>query len=289
MSSNDALTKFQTTITSSATRLANLTNLAAGPTAVVGFLAEGVFKGIRLGLQIRAKAREVSAKLDNTIRARSFVRNPIEVNLTELSFRNFFENSANLAAFPVLQEMAPELEEFKATEGFVSSTTRDRLEVARALAVPLTNDPQLLRPENAELREMFQIGMDPNKRTFRNLVQEYLELYPDREMTVKRYQDLAADFWREKLALEVKQLDTLQIAAQQELNQAISQLVREAFLGDDGFALKALGLAKNLKKLSIEGDIAELQRELATAPASKKASIQARIDNLNAWKARLGA
>ncbi len=102
---DDALAQFESTVTSSATKIASLANLAAGPTAVVGFLAEGVFKGIRLGMAINAKAKEINAKLDSTIRARSFIRTPIVLDLGEVDFRNFYENKANIAAFPVLSEI----------------------------------------------------------------------------------------------------------------------------------------------------------------------------------------
>ncbi|MDW8356286.1 MAG: hypothetical protein RMK57_17460, partial [Bryobacterales bacterium] len=99
---NEALGQFDATLRGAASKLTNLFNLAPGPTAVLGFLAEGVFKGIRLGIEIRRKQNELNAALDQRIRARSFIRTPIVVNLTETDFRNFYDNKANLAAFPVL-------------------------------------------------------------------------------------------------------------------------------------------------------------------------------------------
>ena len=285
---NDTLSQFESTVTGSATKIADLVNLAAGPTAVMGFLAEGVFKGIRLGMAIRAKAKEINAQLDSTIRARSIVRTPIVVDLSEVDFRNFFENAANRAAFPVLNEMGPEIAEFNNTGGLVSEPTRQKLEAVRALAEPLTNDPDLNDPNNAELREMFGIGLDPTRQTFRTLVEEYLKLYPGGDVTVGGYYDIAADFWRDKLELEVDAINAAQLAAQQELNQAVRQLVRDAFLGDEGFASKALGLATDLKKISIDNQIAELQEKLASAPDDDKPAIEAQIAKLNDWKTRLG-
>jgi len=239
---DDTLTQFESTVTGSATRIANLANLGAAPTAVLGFLAEGVFKGIRLGLAIRSKATEINAKLDSTIRARSFVRVPIVVDLGEVDFSNFYENKANIAAFPVLNEMSIEIAEFDSTGGLVSPATRVKLQAARALAEPLTDDPQLIRPGNAELRKMFAIAA----------------------------------------------INNAQLEAQQELNQAVRQLIRGAFLGDEGFASKALDLSTKLKKISIENQIKELQGKLADAPADKQADIQSQIDKLSAWKERLG-
>ncbi len=285
---NDTLSQFESTVTGSATKIADLVNLAAGPTAVMGFLAEGVFKGIRLGMAIRAKAKEINAQLDSTIRARSIVRTPIVVDLSEVDFRNFFENAANRAAFPVLNEMGPEIAEFNNTGGLVSEPTRQKLEAVRALAEPLTNDPDLNDPNNAELREMFGIGLDPTRQTFRTLVEEYLKLYPGGDVTVGGYYDIAADFWRDKLELEVDAINAAQLAAQQELNQAVRQLVQDAFLGDEGFASKALGLATDLKKISIDNQIAELQEKLASAPDDDKPAIEAQIAKLNDWKTRLG-
>ena len=285
---NDTLSQFESTVTGSATKIADLVNLAAGPTAVMGFLAEGVFKGIRLGMAIRAKAKEINAQLDSTIRARSIVRTPIVVDLSEVDFRNFFENAANRAAFPVLNEMGPEIAEFNNTGGLVSEPTRQKLEAVRALAEPLTNDPDLNDPNNAELREMFGIGLDPTRQTFRTLVEEYLNLYPGGDVTVGGYYDIAADFWRDKLELEVDAINAAQLAAQQELNQAVRQLVQDAFLGDEGFASKALSLATDLKKISIDNQIAELQEKLASAPDDDKPAIEAQIAKLNDWKTRLG-
>jgi hypothetical protein len=286
---DDALAQFENTVTGSATKIASLVNLAAGPTAVVGFLAEGIFKGIRLGMAIRSRAREINAKLDSTIRARSFVRTPIVVDLGEVDFRNFYDNKAvNIAAFPVLAEMGTEIAEFENTGGLVSAATKARLQAARALAEPLTNDPALNRPDNAELKKMFAIGLDPTKRTFRTLVEEYVKLYPDVDVTVGNYFDIAADFWRDKLQLEIAAIATAQLESQKELNQAVRQLIRDAFLGDEGFATKALGLATNLKKISIDKQIEELQKKLATAPDDKRADIQGQIDKLTEWKERLG-
>jgi hypothetical protein len=285
---DDALTQFENTITGSATKIASLANLAAGPTAVLGFLAEGVFKGIRLGIAIRAKAREINAELDNTIRARSLVRTPIVVDLDEVNFRNFYENRANIAAFPVLREMAAEISEFELSGGLVSSATKAKLQAARALAESLTNDPTLDSPDNVELRNMFAIGLDPTKRTFRTLVEEYVKLYPDIALTIRGYFDIAADFWRDKLELEIDSITNAELEAQEALNAAVSQLIRGAFLGEEGFASKALDLATNLKKISIDKQIEQLQAKLTNAPENKKADIQAQIDKLNAWKARLG-
>ena len=216
------------------------------------------------------------------------MRTPIVVDLSEVDFRNFFENAANRAAFPVLNEMGPEIAEFNNTGGLVSEPTRQKLEAVRALAEPLTNDPDLNDPNNAELREMFGIGLDPTRQTFRTLVEEYLKLYPGGDVTVGGYYDIAADFWRDKLELEVDAINAAQLAAQQELNQAVRQLVRDAFLGDEGFASKALGLATDLKKISIDNQIAELQEKLASAPDDDKPAIEAQIAKLNDWKTRLG-
>ena len=285
---DDALTQFENIVTGSATKIANLVNLAPGPTAVLGFLAEGVFKGIRLGMAIRSKAREINAKFDRTIRARSFIRTPIVVDLGEVDFRNFYENKANIAAFPVLSEMAAEIAEFEDSGGLVSAITKSKLQAARALAEPLTNDPALTRSDNAELRKMFAIGLDPTRRTFRTLVTEYVKLYPDVVVTVGGYFDIASDFWRDKLELEIASITKAELDAQEELNHAVSQLIRDAFLGEEGFASKALGLATHLKIISIDEQIEELQTKLANAAEDKKADIQAKIDKLDAWKARLG-
>ena len=285
---DDALTQFENTVTGSATKIANLVNLAPGPTAVLGFLAEGVFKGIRLGMAIRSKAREINAKFDRTIRARSFIRTPIVVDLGEVDFRNFYENKANIAAFPVLSEMAAEIAEFEDSGGLVSAITKSQLQAARALAEPLTNDPALTQSDNAELRKMFAIGLDPTRRTFRTLVNEYVKLYPDVDVTVGGYFDIASDFWRDKLELEIASITKAELDAQEELNHAVSQLIRDAFLGDEGFASEALGLATNLKIISIDKQIEDLQARLINAPEDQKADIQAKINKLNAWKARLG-
>ena len=65
--------------------------------------------------------------------------------------------------------------------------------------------------------------------------------------------------------------------------------MRGAFLGDDGFALKTLGLVKDLRKSSIDKEITTLQLELADASADDKTKIQKRIDDLTAMKGRLGS
>ncbi len=284
---NDALAQLEGTLRGAASRLGGLFNLGAGPTAVLGFLAEGVFKGVRLGLEIRRRQAELNAALDQRIRARSLVRTPIAIDLAETEFRNFFDNKANLAAFPVLAELAEEIAEYDRTGGLVSKATRARLELARVLAPALTSDPELVRSDHAGLRDMFLIGLDPTRRTFRGLIEEFLRLYPDSELTVGAYFDLAADFWKDKLALEIQAISRAQIETQAELDDSVRSLVRGAFLGDEGGAAKILGLVKELKKQSIDARIKGLQDELGNAPADQRAALQKQIEDLTKWKARL--
>jgi hypothetical protein len=284
---NNALAQLEGTLRGAASKLGGLFNLAPGPTAVLGFLAEGVFKGVRLGLEIRRRQNELNAALDQRIRARSFVRTPIVVNLAETDFRNFYDNKANVAAFPVLAELAEEIAEYDRTGGLVSKATRARLELARLLAPALASDPELVRPDHAAFRDMFLIGLDPTRRTFRILLDEYLRLYPDSELTVGAYFDLAADFWKDKLALELQAISRAQIEAQAELDQSVRSLVRGAFLGDEGGAAKILGLVKDLKKQSIDSRIKTLQDKLASAPGDERAALQKQIEDLTKWKTRL--
>ncbi len=284
---NDALAQLEGTLRGAASRLGGLFNLGAGPTAVLGFLAEGVFKGVRLGLEIRRRQAELNAALDQRIRARSLVRTPIAIDLAETEFRNFYDNKANLAAFPVLAELAEEIAEYDRTGGLVSKATRARLELARVLAPALTSDPELVRSDHAGLRDMFLIGLDPTRRTFRGLIEEFLRLYPDSELTVGAYFDLAADFWKDKLALEIQAISRAQIETQAELDDSVRSLVRGAFLGDEGGAARILGLVKELKKQSIDARIKGLQDELGNAPADQRAALQKQIEDLTKWKARL--
>ncbi|HXG35034.1 MAG TPA: hypothetical protein VNJ11_16835 [Bryobacteraceae bacterium] len=284
---NDALAQLEGTLRGAASRLGGLFNLGAGPTAVLGFLAEGVFKGVRLGLEIRRRQAELNAALDQRIRARSLVRTPIAINLAETEFRNFYDNKANVAAFAVLAELAEEIAEYDRTGGLVSKATRARLELARVLAPALTSDPELVRSDHAGLRDMFLIGLDPTRRTLRGLIEEFLRLYPDSELTVGAYFDLAADFWKDKLALEIQAISRAQIEAQAELDQSVRSLVRGAFLGDEGGAAKILGLVKELKKQSIDARIKGLQDKLGNAPADQRAALQKQIEDLTKWKARL--
>lgn len=284
----DALTQFDGTLRGAASKLTGLFNLAPGPTAVLGFLAEGVFKGIRLGIEIRRKQMELNAALDQRIRARSFVRVPIAINLAETEFRNFYSNKANLAAFPVLKELGEEIAEFDRTGGLVSPATRAKLEAARVLAPVLTSDAELARSDHQALREMFLISLDPTRQAFRVLVEEYVRLYPDREFTVGDYFNLAANYWKDKLALEIREVDRAQVEAQEELDRAVSGLVRGAFLGDEGGASKLLGLVKELKKQAIDGKIKGLQDKLAAATGDERSALQRQIENLTKWKTRLG-
>lgn len=285
---NDALGQLEGTLRGAASKLGALFHLGAGPSTVLGFLAEGVFKGVRLGLEIRRRQNELNAALDQRIRARSFVRTPIAVNLAETDFRNFYDNKANLAAFPLLAELAEEIGEYDRTGGLISKAARARLELARVLAPVLTSDPELVRSDHAGLRDMFLIGLDPTRRTFRVLIEEFLRLYPDSDLTVAAYFDLAADFWKDKLALEIQAISRAQIEAQAELDQSVRNLVRGAVLGDEGGVAKILGLVKELKKQCIDSRVKTLQDQLANAPGEERAAIQKQIEDLAKWKTRLG-
>ena len=287
--SNDNLTQLEGTVTGAATKIGNLVNLATGPTAVVSFVTEGVFKGVRLALDIRRKAREISAQLADSLRARSILRSPIVVDLSQTEFLNFYQNEVNLAAFPVLDEMGPELDEFDATGGLPSEETKAKLKAARFLAPAITNDPELTQPNRQELREMFANRIGAGEQNFRRMVEEYVKLYPEGELTFDGYLNIAEDFWKDRLAIELTAVEKARLDAEVKLKTAVRELVRGAFLGDDGFALKTLGLVKDLRKSSIDKEITTLQLELADASADDKTKIQKRIDDLTAMKGRLGS
>src|SRR5437867_3504767 len=111
------LNQIQTSITSGATTLSNLLNLAPGPSAIAGFIAEGVFKAIKLGVAIHNAAKQASANLQAKIQAQSVLRSAIVVDLGLLEFQSFYGNTSNFVAFPAFEQFTPEILEFNQTGG----------------------------------------------------------------------------------------------------------------------------------------------------------------------------
>ncbi len=274
-------------ITKGVGAITSLLNLAPGPTAVAGFVAEGIFKAIKLGVAIRAAQRAASARLDATIRAMDVLRTPIVVDLTNLELQSFYLNDANLDAFPGFSEFAPELQEFKNTGGNPKLETKRVLIAAKGIVPALQDDPDL--SDHPELQSIFSIGLDPLKQSGRQLVMAYLVLFPDGQMPYQRHYDRLGDFWKNQLTIALGDIDQSVLDAQAGLDSAIRDLVINAiFDAQGGLLTSSLDLAKQLKRSSIDERIAALTKQKAKATDdAAKAKIQADIDKLTAFKTRL--
>jgi hypothetical protein len=281
----DSLTRIENTIKSGTTTLTNLLNLAPGPTAIAGFIAEGVFKAIRLGIAIRQAQRAASAALEQKIRAQSILRQPVVVDLSELSFRSFYRNPINRLVFPAFeQHFSKELDEFDQTGGNPSARAVQILQAAKELVPIFANDPELRR--HSDLAAIFEISLIPEVRNTRSVVLEYVTLFPERDLTYREHYERLKDFWKDKLEIENANIDRLQLEAQQELDNAVKELVNKAIFDETGgFVASSLGLAKKLKRISVEEEIAELTELKKTA--LNKDEIQKRIDELTKLKERL--
>jgi len=284
------LNQIQTSITGGATTLTNLLNLAPGPTAVAGFIAEGVFKAIKLGVAIHRAAQQASADLKVKIQAQSILRFPIVVDLTLLEFQSFYGNTSNFIAFPAFEQFTQEISEFNRTGGNPSAETARILRAAKDLVPALQNDPDL--SHHPELAGIFSLSMDDPLRDkpARDLVLSYVKLFPDASLTAQGHTDRLSDFWKDQLAISLGAIDRAQLDAQVALNSAIRTLVTDAiFDAQTGLLPSSLTLAKDLKKASLDEDIAKLtqQQQSATSQADKD-KLQAKIDKLTAFKTRIG-
>jgi len=284
MSDGESLAQAEKTIKGAATVLTNLFNVAAGPTALVGFLAEGVFKGIRLGISIHGAQQQANAALNARIRARSILRMPIVVNLGDVLVRQFYSSGQHRTIFPEIgQAFKREVTEFFSTDENPSAQTFRILGVACDLIPKMR--AALKFPER-DLQELLGVWLIPGRPNYRKVVLEYVRLFPEDEMTYKDHYNRLSDFWKDELELELTEIKRAQIEAQRELDQKVRKLVKDAILGDQGFANEVLGLAKDLKKISVEEKIDGLKKAKPTSP--QPGDVQAEIDALTAYLGRLG-
>lgn len=284
------LNQIQTSITGGATTLTNLLNLAPGPTAIAGFIADGVFKAIKLGVAIRSASAKASADLKAKIQAQSILRSPIVVDLSLLQFQSFYGIKSNFIAFPAFDQFTPEILEFNRTGGNPSPETLRTLMAAKDFVPALQNDPEL--SQHPEIAGIFSISMgDPLRdRPVRDLVLAYVALFPDALMTAQQHADRLSDFWKDQLVISLGAIDRAQLDAQAALNSAIRTLVTNAiFDTQTGLLPSSLDLAKKLKKAGIDAEIAKLtQQKQAASAQSDKDKLQAQIDKLTAFKTRIG-
>lgn len=279
MSNGDSLSQVESTIKGGVNNLTALLNVPASPTAAIGFVAEGIFKAIRLGRDIKAAQDKANAALEDKIRAQSILRTPIVVDLSPLELRTFYKDPITRMAFPALKQFQKELDEFDQSGGNPSAETLEVLKAAKALVPILKGDPTL--KQHPDLKQLFTIGLNPDQSNVRELVLEYMRLFPDGELPYSDHYSRMESFWKDKLQLELQGLQQAQIDAQQALDQAVSGLVKSAILDpQQGLAAQALGLAKKLKLNAIDAEIAKLQ---AANPSDPK------IQALQDWKTRINA
>ena len=74
--------------------------------------AEGVFKAIRLGRAIMAAQQQAKKTLETRIRARSILRTPIVVDLSDLALLNFYRNPLRSDSLPAIKRFSQEIDEY---------------------------------------------------------------------------------------------------------------------------------------------------------------------------------
>ena len=286
--STKLLTDAGSSIASASKAIATLAPSAPAPVVVAGFVAESVFKAIQLGLDIFHAQSAASDKLEKAVRLRDIFRPPIDVDLQDLQFRDFFNDRRNFSTLPDLaQQFAPEIQAFRDTDGDPPADVANRLRAAMQLAPVLRDDPFL--DANPGLQRLFGIGANPVRLNLAALVREFLFLYPDAVLPYRQHYERLADFWKDKLTFELGEIDRLQLEQQQALGQQIKGLIEKAvFSGDDSLTQRSIQFAKGLKKTAIDADIARLTKakDLAATQPDKDA-IQAQIDKLTTWKGKL--
>ena len=253
---------------------------------MIGFVAEGIFKAVRLGIAIKKAQEQANAELDAKIRAQSILRTPIVVDLSELDVRSFYEGGKHTNPFAVIgEQFDEEIKEFFDTGGNPSPHTFQILKAARQL-VPQVH--RTLRFEDEDLQQLLGIWLNPGNPDFRAMVLEYLHLFPDAELPYRDHYERMGNFWKDKLEIALKGITRAQIEAQAEIDARVHTLVTSAIFGESGFGAKVLDLSKKLKKASIDQEIARLEEEKKTSPQQQKDGIDAKIDALKKHKARIG-
>lgn len=246
MAETNSLGQIESTITSAGKTLTDVFNIAPGPTAVAGFLAEGVFKAIRLGIAIKKAQDQTNAQLEASIRAQSILRTPIPVDLSEMDVRSFYKGRKHVNPFAVIgQQFKQEVDEFLQTGGNPSPRTFQVLKAARAL-VPRVH--RNLKFEDQDLQEVLGVWLRPDSPDFRSMVFEYLRLFPEADLSYREHYDRMADFWKDKLEIELKNITAAQIEAQTALDNQVRTLIKDVIFSEAGFAAKSLDLLKELKK-----------------------------------------
>jgi hypothetical protein len=234
------------TVKKAASQISSLIGLGTSATNVVGILADGVFKAVQLGRQIRAAQQKANADLEAKIRAAGILSTPIVVDLGLLELITFYERTRNFEAFPALNEFKQEADELNSRKA--SPETQALLKAAKVLVPILQDDPKL--EGHPELAKIFDTASQTNSPNVRQLVQEYMRLFPEGELSYREHYTRLEGFWKDKLELELGNISRAQLEAQPALDQQVSELIKTAIFGDRSFADQALNLVKNLKDIA---------------------------------------
>lgn len=281
----ERLSLVENTVSQGAGALSNLLNVGIGPAAITGFIAEGIFKGIRLGRAIKRARRQRNETLDTRVRARGVLRTPIVLDLSDLDFLSFYIDPVTLLAFPALEQFKNDIAVLRDKRAAAPDDVKRRLKAARQLVLLLKDDPDLSKPDHQDLRAIFEVSFTPEAPDLVRIVNEYAELFPEEEMTYREHYARMREYWKDQIVLEVRAIQKTQIEEQEELSRQVSGLVTDSISGNESFAGKALGLAANLKVNSLDKRIEELTEAKDTS--DDPVAIDTRITHLKAHRERL--
>lgn len=285
---DDKLKSVQDTVVGGLTKSLTLAGVSGVPLLVGGFVAEAVFRVVRLCARIREKQHELEKKMEEAVRDRDIVRQPIYEDIDQAAAWVFFQPAGAAARdFPeIYEQLRPEIEEV------VNKPLNARPEARRALLFAyrfLTRVYEQNRfVENPVLDELFGAWIDPGAPQYGHIAREAARLFPDDGMlTPGHLMEAAEDYFLSKLKSEIGELHEIEENAQKEMAKAFKELILGALVGDEGAVARTLKFAKDVRLEKLGEQIDKLKEELKTADKSRKDWIEQRIKELESLQERI--
>lgn len=290
---DELLGQVQDTVVNGLTGILTMAGVAGGPLIAGGFAAEAIFRVVRLIKGIKAAEVQITAALDAQVRAQDIVREPIYVDIHDVTVWSFFRPDGPAKMFfPLLYtQLQPEIDEIHLSPVAASPKTLRTVRFAFNFLRPAYVTPgQDVRLLNRDLDELFGAWLQRDMPEYGRVAREAALLFPNDEFVLKDFAEQSGVYFLDKLKAEMEKHTTLLANAQAEMERTFKSLVFGALFGDNNFTNRTLKFAKDLRTQTLEAEIANLTAKKAVeTDDTVKAALERKIAELTALKERIKA
>ncbi len=286
--------KIETMVTNLVPKAANLAGLANPAFFATSFAVDTLLKFIRLGKRIREAKQEGMAQLDEKVRAEGILRIPIGASVDRASLENFYLRRIrqfNPFAFDQFKE--------EITDALIArlDNTEQKLELLKFGRIVISGyDRKNKRWRNPSLAEHFS-EINRDEEINYKLWAKELKIFADKEgISLNDLKSIIPKYLM--IRVQAMEVDIQQLTEEemQNINDQITNLAFETFLGEESVIMNTADFLINHKRAKIEEEVEKLQKMMDREPGededpevveNEKEQIQERIEELEGEKEEL--